>query len=94
MVIHLQNAPFAGGAMMGAIRLFGLTLLAVAQVSRRRFDCEGRVLHSPSFLCWKMAISVVEIHGRTGVGKDGGGIAPIEHYVQKYTEKGGKWASP
>lgn len=87
MVVHLQNTTLAGGAMVGAVRLVGLALVAKANAAVRGFYCKGRVLDSSSFLCGQVAVAIVEAKGRSGIGKDGGRVAPVEHEVEEDTER-------
>ena len=71
---------------MGAVRLLCLALLTVSQVTGGRLDGEGRVLHTSSFLRRQLAIAICNVQGRTGIGEDGGSVAPVEHYVEEETE--------
>lgn len=72
--------------MVGAVRLLCLALLTVSQVTVGRLDGEGCVLHVPSFLRRQLTVAICDIQRRTGIGEDGGGVAPVEHYVKEEAE--------
>lgn len=86
MVVHLQDAAAASGAVVRAVRLLGLTFLAEAagagRLDRQRSVCarlgggEGTVAR-------------IGAESGTGIGEDGGGIGPVEEYVEEDTYRGG-----
>lgn len=88
MVVHFEYAALARGAMMGAIRLLGLTLVAEAHAAVRGLHRKRGVLHSASFCCGQVAVAIVEAQRRAGICKDGGSVAPVEHEVEEDTERG------
>lgn len=92
MVVHLEHAPPAGGAVVGTVRFLCLTLLAEPNIAGRRLDCEGGILHAPSLLRRKLTIAICDVERRAGIGEYSGGIAPVEHHVQEEAERGGGFA--
>lgn len=88
MVVHFQHAALARGAMMRTIRLLRLALVAKAHTTVRGFYCERRVLQSASFCCRQVAVAIVEAERRAGIGKDGRGVAPVEHEIEEDTDRG------
>ena len=73
---------------MGAVGLLGLALVAESQFACGSLDGKRGILHLPSFLCWQVTVSIVEVQRRARVGEDGGRVAPVEHEVEEDTESG------
>jgi len=86
VVVHLQDAALARGAVVGAVGLLGLALVAEAQFTGGCLDSEGRVLHLSSFLRRQMTVAILEIERRPGVGEYGGSVAPVEHKIEEDAE--------
>lgn len=87
-MVHLEHAALARGAVVGAVRLLRLAFVTEAHAPVRCLHREGCVLQSPSFLRGQVAVAIVEVEGRAGIGEDGGRVAPVEHEVQKDAERG------
>ena len=77
---------------MGAVGLLGLALVAEAQLTGRCLDGEGRVLYLAPFLRWQVAVAILDVEGRAGIGEYGGRVAPIEHEIEEEAESGRKLA--
>ena len=78
--------------MVGAVGLLGLALVAEAQFTGGCLDGEGCVLDLAPFLRRQVAVSILDVEGRAGIGEDGGGVAPIEHEIEEKAESGRKLA--
>jgi len=87
-MVHFQDAALACRAVMGAVGFLGLALVAEAQLSRRSLDGKRGVLYLPSFLRRQMTIAILDIQRRSGIGEDGGSIAPVEHEVEEDAQRG------
>ena len=90
VVVHFQDAALAGGAVVAAVGLLGLALIAEAQFAGRGLDGEGRILGLGALLGGQMAVAIVGVEGRAGIGEDGGGVAPVEHEVEEDAERRGE----
>lgn len=83
VVVHLEHAAAAGGAVVGAVGLAGLALFAEAQFAvglNSERGGRGRGV------CRECAVAIV-VGGAAGRGKDGGGVAPVGHEVERDAEE-------
>lgn len=94
VVVHFQNAALARGAMVGAIGFFGLALVAKAQFAGRGLDGKGCVVDLAALLRGQVAVAIFDVERGSGVGEDGGGVAPVEHEVEEEAKGRGCFAGP
>lgn len=87
VVVHLEDAAAARGAVVRAVRLPSLAFLAEARLAVG-LDGEGRGVVGAGLSGREEAVAVVVGRG-AGVGEDGGGVGPVEEDVEYEAHDGG-----